>query len=75
MLIGFGLGHVPALEPITVSREMRCLSLDTQGEEPREHHDSRVGTRTLRRKGSWVFGRRKVDACALDFVLPGSVCV
>lgn len=75
MLIGFGLGHVPALEPITVSREMRCPSLETQGEEPREHHDSRVGTRTLRIKRSWVFGRRKVDVYALGFVLPGSICV
>lgn len=43
MLIGFGLGPLSALELITVSREMRCPSLETQGEEPREHHESRGG--------------------------------
>lgn len=75
MLIGFGLGPLPALERITVSREMRCPSLETQGEEPREHHGSRVGRRTLRMTRKWVLGRQKVHVYKLGIVLPGSICV
>lgn len=75
MLMGFGLGHVPALAPITVSVGLRCPSLETQGEEPREHHGLRVGRRNLRIMRSWIFGRQQVDVYELRFVLPGSICV
>ena len=43
MLIGFGLDHVPDLELITVTRETRCPSVETRGEEPMEHRELTVG--------------------------------